>query len=155
MKFMGITSTETPGFGFAFILGTVIGGFTLLVGIGLLARVEIARGIANFLAGLNLLFGLLGLAGSLIGSVVAGPLGLLLSLKGVLDIATRAFMIFLIGESEKRAPNFSRRGDAVEGVERRKTASRGQNGYSKGVIRLVAGRLGVEKGTRGRREPQS
>lgn len=106
MKFMGVTTTETPGFGFGFILGAAIGTFSLLVGIGLLARVEIARGIANFLAGLNIIFGLLGLAGSLIGAAFAGPWGLLLSLKCVLDIVTSGLMIYLIGETEKRAPNF-------------------------------------------------
>ena len=105
-KFLGITTTETPGFGFWSIIGFGIGAFSLLVGIGLALRVEIARGVANFLAALNILFGLAGLAGSLAGTAFVGGLGFILALKHTLDIIVGAMTIYLIGETEKNAPNF-------------------------------------------------
>lgn len=108
MEFMGIKETmEAPGFGsFAAILGFGVSIFRIVVGIGLAARLEFARGIANFLAGLSILFGVLGLAGSLIGTMFAGPWGLVLALMNTLDIVVGGMTIYLIGETEKNAPNF-------------------------------------------------
>lgn len=107
MEMFGIKETiEAPGFGsFGFILGITIATFKILVGIGLAARVEIARGIANFLAGLSILFGLIGLAGSAVGTLVAGAFGVLMMFLNVLDIVNGGLTIYLIGETEKHAPN--------------------------------------------------
>lgn len=105
IKFMGTSMTNRPGFGFWSILGFAIAAFTLLVGIGLAARVEIARGVANFLAAVKILFGILGVVGALAGTLLIGPLGLLLALLKTLDVIAGAMTIYLIGETEKNAPN--------------------------------------------------
>jgi hypothetical protein len=80
-------------------------GFSVLLGIGLALRIELARGIVNFFCGIRILFGLLGLAGSVLGSVFAGALGLIFVVLNIINIATAAFMIYLIGETEKYPPN--------------------------------------------------
>lgn len=106
VKLFGQTDTYTPGFGFWAILGFVISGFTLLVGLGLLARVELARGVANFLAAVKILRGILGLASALMTSLVIGGWGILLSLLFAFDVVAGAMTIYLIGETERNAPNF-------------------------------------------------
>lgn len=104
-KFLGVSSTEAPGFGFWSIIGFAIAAFTLFVGIGLAARLELARGIANFLAAVKILFGVLGLASALLGTLLLGPLGIILAILKTLDIVAGVATIYLIGETEKRAPN--------------------------------------------------
>ncbi len=108
VEFLGMKETmEAPGFAsFSAILGFLISGFRIIVGTGLAARLEFARGIANFLAGLSILFGILGLAGSLLSSMFTGPWGILLALLNTVDIVVGAMTIYLIGETEKNAPNF-------------------------------------------------
>jgi hypothetical protein len=93
------------GWGFESFLGVIVGAFTCLIGLGLLLRVEFIRGIVNFFCGLRILFGLVGLLGSLGGVLLFGALGFLFLVMNVVDIATAAFMIYLIGETDKRAPN--------------------------------------------------
>ena len=105
-KFLGQSITVTPGFGFWQIVGFAIAAFTLFVGVGLAARVEIARGIANFLAALKILFGVLGVVGSLLSSLMVGPFAFLFALLHTLDIVAGAMTIYLIGETENRAPGF-------------------------------------------------
>ncbi len=86
-------------------LGIAIGLFTFLVGLGLVLHLEVARGVANFLAGLKIIFGLFGLAGAVLGTLFAGVLGLVMVILQVIDIAAAAFAIFLIGETQTRSPN--------------------------------------------------
>ncbi|RYG34697.1 hypothetical protein EON81_14875 [bacterium] len=100
-KFMGVAQ----GYTFSTYLGLIFGGLTILFGIGLLLRIEIVRGIMNFFCGLTILFGLLQIPGSLFGAVLS-PLGMLWAVMNILDIVTAVFMIFLIGETDKAAPNF-------------------------------------------------
>jgi len=100
-KFMG----ETIGFGFWSYIGIAIGGFTFLLGLGLLLQIEVARRIVTFFCGLQILFGLLGLAGSVMGTMFAGALGLVLVLTQIVQIAAAAFMIYVIGETDRVAPN--------------------------------------------------
>lgn len=97
---------EAPGFAsLGAILGFGIAAFRVVVGADLAARLEFARGVANFLAGLSVIFGLFGLAGSFVGSLFVGPWGLLLVLLNTVDIISGAMRIYLIGETEKRGPN--------------------------------------------------
>ena len=100
-KFMG----QEIGLGAFSFIGMGIDGFTILLGIGLALRVELARGIVNFFCGLQILFGLLGLFGSVMGSLLAGPLALLFVFLRIVEIGTAAFMIYLIGETDKYPPN--------------------------------------------------
>lgn len=100
-KFMG----ETIGWTAGTYISIVFGAFTALLGLGLLLRVELARGIVNFFCGLRILFGLAGLLGGLGGTLLFGPLGLIVVVMNIVDIVTAAFMIYLIGETDKRAPN--------------------------------------------------
>lgn len=86
-------------------VGIAVGLLTFLVGLGLVLHVEIARGIANFLAGLKIIFGLLGLAGSVLGTLFSGAFGLILVILNIVDIAAAAFAIYLIGETQTRPPN--------------------------------------------------
>lgn len=108
LEMFGVKETmAAPGLtSFGAILGFSIALFRIVVGIGLAARLEFARGIANFLAGLSILFGVLGLAGSLLGTLFAGPWGLVRALLNTVDIVSGAMTIYLIGETEKNAPNF-------------------------------------------------
>ena len=106
IKMFGASETITPGFGFWTAISLIVAVFRVLVGIGLAARVELARGIANFLAALSMLFGLLGLASSFMAALVLGPWGFLGVLLNTVDIVSGAMTIYLIGETEKSAPNF-------------------------------------------------
>ena len=106
---MGIYEVSSPKSHFSSFFATielVIGAVTALLGLGLLARIEFVRGIINFFCGIQILLGILGLAGSVFGAMILGPLGLLMMFMNVLKIATAAFMIYLIGETDRAAPNF-------------------------------------------------
>lgn len=107
LEMFGMKETvEAPGLAsFGFMLGIAIAAFRVVVGAGLAARLEFARGIANFLAGLSILFGLLGLAGSFIGALVLGPWAILGIVMNTVDIVVGGMTIYLIGETEKNAPN--------------------------------------------------
>jgi hypothetical protein len=100
-KFLG----QEAGLGFFEYIVIAIGAFNAILGVGLLARVELARGIVNVFCGIRILFGLLGLLGSLGGSLLAGAAALPFILLNIVEIATAGFMIFLIGETDKGAPN--------------------------------------------------
>ncbi|NLH99565.1 MAG: zinc ribbon domain-containing protein [Chthonomonadales bacterium] len=81
------------------LVGAAFGALGALIGLGLLLRIEAVRGVVNFVCALQILFGLLDvLSAFLLGWV----LGLILA---IVQIATAGLMIFLIGETETRAPN--------------------------------------------------
>jgi hypothetical protein len=82
------------------MIGLVVGVITVLIGAGLLARVEFVRGIVNVFCYLRILGGLCGIAGSLLAGLFAGPAMLIGLIVSVLDIATAAFMIYLLGETD-------------------------------------------------------
>jgi len=92
---------QEMGVNFGTYLGIAFGAVGVIIGLGLILRVEIIRGITNFFCGLNIIFGLFSLAGAVFGTLFAGALGLILILKVVIDIATNGFMIFLIGETDR------------------------------------------------------
>ncbi|MFI5386030.1 MAG: hypothetical protein ACHQ50_07905 [Fimbriimonadales bacterium] len=98
-------SGQEVGLGAFSFVEMAIDGFTALLGIGLALRIELARGIVNFFCGLRIFFGILGLFGSLMGTLIFGALGLLFVILNIVNIVTAAFMIYLIGETEKSAPN--------------------------------------------------
>lgn len=83
----------------------ISGTITALFGLGLMLRIEIIRGIVNFVAGLKLAFGLLGLAGSLIGTGLFGAMALIGVLFNLFDIITSGMLLWLIGETDM-GPNW-------------------------------------------------
>ena len=101
--FRGIQSLNSAGF-FSYI-GIGFGALTAVVAIGLMARVELARGIVNVLCFLRIIFGAIGLWGALLGSLVVGPIALLFAIFSAFDILSGGLMIYLLGETEKSAPN--------------------------------------------------
>jgi hypothetical protein len=87
------------------IVGIGIGALTALVGLGLILRVELARGIVNVLCFLQILDGAFGLLGSFLMSFAFGLLGAIAMIMSILQIALAVLMIFVIGETESRAAN--------------------------------------------------
>ncbi|MER3495624.1 MAG: hypothetical protein C4320_01645 [Armatimonadota bacterium] len=86
------------GFDALFVfVGPVI---NMVLGIGLLARIEIIRGITNFICAINILFSLLGLLTGAMITMALGWIGLVLLFFNVLEIALNGFRIYLIGEND-------------------------------------------------------
>ena len=72
----------------------------VVVGAGLLARVEFVRGLVNFLCALQILSGLFGVV---MAFLMGSPLGLLLN---IVQVFTAGFMIFQIGETDASGPRW-------------------------------------------------
>lgn len=87
------------------VIGIIAGTLTCLFGLGLALKIEIIRGIVNFVAGLKLIFALLGLAGSLLGMTFAGLLSLPFVILNIVDIITSGMLLWLIGETDM-GPNW-------------------------------------------------
>lgn len=91
---------EVGGLG---MMGAAVGGLTAVIGFGLLVRLEAARGIVNVLSAIQILDGLLGVV---VAFGLGGLTGLGVLAISVLRVAAAGMMIFLIGETETRAPGF-------------------------------------------------
>lgn len=87
------------------VIGIIAGTLTCLFGLGLALKIEIIRGIVNFVAGLKLIFALFGLAGALMGMTFAGFLSLPFIILNIVDIMTSGMLLWLIGETDM-APNW-------------------------------------------------
>lgn len=98
VKFMG--ETIQPG-AFEYVIAG-FGGIRALIGIGLAVKLEVARGIVNFVSALSLLFGLLGLVGSLMGTFLFGPLAILGVVENIVSIIVAGGTIWIIGETSNR-----------------------------------------------------
>lgn len=88
------------------IISLLIGLFTALVGLGLIFRVEAARGIVNVLCFIQILEGCFGLGVGFLLSGFIGIWGIIGMLMSILRIVFAVLMIFAIGETESRGPNF-------------------------------------------------
>jgi len=101
---VGIATTllgaRKDGLGLFDFVSLVFDGVGTLVGIGLLLRLEIIRGITNVICFLGILSGLRFLAFGLAGTLFTSW-GLLVVIYGIVKIAVYAFMIFLIGETDR------------------------------------------------------
>jgi hypothetical protein len=97
--------SKDPGSLFG-IIAMLLNVVTALVGLGLILRVELARGIVNVLCFLQILEGIFGLLGSFAMTFVFGLFGAIAMIMSVIQIALAVVMIFVIGETESRAPNF-------------------------------------------------
>lgn len=83
----------------------VSGAISLILGIGLIMRFEFIRGVVNVACFVKILGAIWGAwQGFLLFPILGGlaAIGLIFS---VIDFVTGAFMIFLIGETDKAAPN--------------------------------------------------
>ncbi len=78
----------------------VMGGIALVLGVGLLLRIEFIRGVVNFVCGINLLLGVFGLLAMIPLVMLFGWIGLLLAFMKVFDLACNAGMIYLVGETD-------------------------------------------------------
>jgi hypothetical protein len=101
---LGILPEMMSSFGGIFasfvIVAIIIGAIQALLGIGLMAKIEIARGIVNILCWITIAFGLYDFI-SLFAAVLVWPLlGILGIILNVIDIVVAGAMIWLIGETE-------------------------------------------------------
>jgi hypothetical protein len=78
----------------------VIHGLSLIVGIGLLAKIEIVRGLVNYLSFGKILGDLRGILFSFGVIMLSTGLGILMLIFNVLDLCAAVFMIYLIGETD-------------------------------------------------------
>lgn len=100
LRSVGTTLYESrqDGFGGFTGIGLIFGIATLLIGIGLLMKLEIIRNIVVFFAGLAIIFGVIGLFFSIGGTLFTGWFGLLMVVMTLLDIIANALLIYVIGE---------------------------------------------------------
>lgn len=82
--------------GFMIIIGVV----TSLIGLGLLFKVELARGIVNVFCWIRIALGVLSLPATIGMVVVFGPLGVVMLVSSIFDIVSSGLMIYLIGETD-------------------------------------------------------
>ncbi len=82
------------------IIAVAIYGLGIIVGIGLLAKIEIIRGLVNYLSFFKILGDLRGIFVSFGIMMLSTGLGLALLIFNVLDLCAAVFMIYLIGETD-------------------------------------------------------
>jgi hypothetical protein len=87
------------------VLGMVIGAVTAMFGLGLIAKLELIRGIVNVFSFLSILTGLLNLYSSLIFLSILPLIGIIGVVFAIIQICTAGLMIYLIGETDD-APGF-------------------------------------------------
>ena len=78
----------------------VMGTIGLVLGVGLLLKIEFIRGVVNFVCGISILFGIFGLLAGFPFMMALGFVGLLWLLQSVFNLATNAAMIYLVGETD-------------------------------------------------------
>ena len=82
------------------------GAISAIIGLGLLLKVEAVRNVVVIMACFNILFGLFGVVMSFFLAPLAGIWGAVIILRQFIDIGLAGLMIFLIGETDTRTPNF-------------------------------------------------
>ncbi|MEZ0325814.1 MAG: hypothetical protein ACAH95_07895 [Fimbriimonas sp.] len=87
-------------FGFFGYIGVIVGAIGMLIGIGLLAKVEFIRGIVNFFCWINILSGAFGLLSSVLAGGFFTGWGITGIVQNLLNIITSVLMIYLIGETD-------------------------------------------------------
>jgi hypothetical protein len=82
------------------LVGAVIGAIFAMTGVGLVMRVELARGIVNILSWITIGLALMRIAGLLMAGFLMGPIVILMMVRSVFDGALAGFQIYLIGETD-------------------------------------------------------
>lgn len=101
-----VVSSTVVAHGEIGILTLLIGGATALVGLGLLLRVEAVRGIVNVLCFIQILDGAMSLVIGVFMTGILGVWGAIGMIFSALQIALACLMIFLIGETDTKGPDF-------------------------------------------------
>ncbi|AIE83391.1 hypothetical protein [Fimbriimonas ginsengisoli] len=86
--------------GFFGYIGIVVGVITVVVGIGLLTKIEFIRAIVNFFCWISIISAAFGLLGSVLAGGFFTAWGILGIAMNVFSIASSALMIYLIGETD-------------------------------------------------------
>ena len=76
------------------------GALDLAIGVGMLMKLSIFRGIANFFCWVNLVIGLCYIVGGLLGTTLFGPYALISVFYGVVDVVIAGLMIYVIAETQ-------------------------------------------------------
>ena len=87
------------------ILAIVFGALTLLIGLGLVFRIDVARNLVTFLCFVSIVFGILGIVIMFFFAPVTGFWSVIGLASDILDIGLAGLMIFVIGETD-RAPTY-------------------------------------------------
>ena len=95
-----LAGSQKDGLGLFDIISLVFDGVGALVGIGLLLRLEIVRGITNIICFFGILSGLRFILFGL-GATFISSWGLLVVIYGILKVCVYGFMIYLIGETDR------------------------------------------------------
>jgi len=82
-------------------IGMIIGVIFTFTGVGLLLKVELARGIVNILSWLSIASALMTGAGLLFAGIIMGPKNIIPLMKALFDLIVAAFQIYLIAETDK------------------------------------------------------
>jgi hypothetical protein len=88
------------------LLGMAVGLCALAGGVGLVFKMEWARGIVNVLCFILILSGTVRVVGLFLGGSEGGFWGGIAVLAAFLDMGLGLLMIYVFGETESRAPNF-------------------------------------------------
>lgn len=95
-----LIASRKDGIGLFDAISIAFDGIGAIVGLGLLARLEIIRGITNVICFLGILSGIrFAVVG--LGITFVSAWGLLMVIYGIIKIAVYAFMIYLIGETDR------------------------------------------------------
>ncbi len=94
------SGVEVTGMGPIQVIIIIIGAITSLIGLGLLFKVELARGIVNVLCWIRIAVGVLSLPAAIGLAVVFGPLGIVMLISSIIDVLSSGLMIYLIGETD-------------------------------------------------------
>ncbi len=94
------SGVEVTGMGPIQVVMMIIGVLTSAIGLGLLFKVEIVRGIVNIFCWIRIASGILAIPTTIGMTVVFGPLGIVMLVAAILDIVSSGLMIFLIGETD-------------------------------------------------------
>lgn len=84
-------------------IGLVFCAIQILIGLGLILKIEFVRGIVNFFCAIQILLSILGGLAAFPMMVVSPLIGILYLLLQIFNIATAGFMIYLIGETDAGA----------------------------------------------------
>jgi len=101
---VAMNSTNDSAFGKSlsgfFAIGLIIGAINVIVGFGLILKVEFIRGITKIFCFLQLGGALMSIGGIVMASGVMGPAAYLYLGQHIVDLVSAGLMIYLLGETD-------------------------------------------------------